>query len=157
MYHSFLIHSSADGHLGCFHVLAIIKFFKGIAFVSCTPLALPCTSSIGLQSQTSWLLVFTVQEPDVGSDSLLLGENLYNCDYLPFVGWVLTISCLCPYYLSHCGSFFICCEKSFLLLRVFSWILALYIVAMLCAYGKRFSSGSSYSAILTTVPWLGSL
>ena len=25
MYHSFLIHSSADGHLGCFHVLAIQK------------------------------------------------------------------------------------------------------------------------------------
>ena len=26
MYDSFLIHSSADGHLGCFHVLAIIIF-----------------------------------------------------------------------------------------------------------------------------------
>ena len=25
MYHGFLIHSSADGHLGCFHVLAIIN------------------------------------------------------------------------------------------------------------------------------------
>ena len=25
MYHSFHIHSSADGHLGCFHVLAIIN------------------------------------------------------------------------------------------------------------------------------------
>ena len=25
MYHSFLIHSSADGHLGCFHVLAIMN------------------------------------------------------------------------------------------------------------------------------------
>ena len=25
MYHSFLIHSSADGHLVCFHVLAIVK------------------------------------------------------------------------------------------------------------------------------------
>ena len=25
MYHSFLMHSSADGHLGCFHVLAIIN------------------------------------------------------------------------------------------------------------------------------------
>ena len=25
MYHSFLIQSSADGHLGCFHVLAIIN------------------------------------------------------------------------------------------------------------------------------------
>ena len=24
MYHSFLIHLSADGHLGCFHVLVII-------------------------------------------------------------------------------------------------------------------------------------
>ena len=24
MYHCFLIHSSADGHLGCFHVLAIV-------------------------------------------------------------------------------------------------------------------------------------
>ena len=25
MYHSFLIHSSADGHLGCIHVLAIVN------------------------------------------------------------------------------------------------------------------------------------
>ena len=25
MYHSFLIHSSADGHLGCFHVLAVMN------------------------------------------------------------------------------------------------------------------------------------
>ena len=25
MYHIFLIHSFADGHLGCFHVLAIIN------------------------------------------------------------------------------------------------------------------------------------
>ena len=24
-YHSFLIHSSANGHLGCFHVLAIVN------------------------------------------------------------------------------------------------------------------------------------
>ena len=25
MYHMFLIHSSVDGHLGCFHVLAIVN------------------------------------------------------------------------------------------------------------------------------------
>ena len=25
MYHSFLIHSSVDGHLGCFHVLAVVN------------------------------------------------------------------------------------------------------------------------------------
>ena len=25
MYHNFLIHASVDGHLGCFHVLAIVN------------------------------------------------------------------------------------------------------------------------------------
>ena len=25
MYHNFLIHSSADGYLGCFHVLAVVS------------------------------------------------------------------------------------------------------------------------------------
>ena len=25
MYHNFFIHSSADGHLGCFHVVAIVN------------------------------------------------------------------------------------------------------------------------------------
>ena len=25
MYHNFLIHSSVDGHLGCFHALAIVN------------------------------------------------------------------------------------------------------------------------------------
>ena len=25
MYHIFFIHSSIDGHLGCFHILAIVK------------------------------------------------------------------------------------------------------------------------------------
>ena len=25
MYHSFFIHSSVDGHLGCFHVLAVVN------------------------------------------------------------------------------------------------------------------------------------
>ena len=28
MYHSFLVHSSADGHLGCFHVLAMTNSYK---------------------------------------------------------------------------------------------------------------------------------
>ena len=32
MYHSFLIHSSADGHLGCFHVLAMINSAVAVSF-----------------------------------------------------------------------------------------------------------------------------
>ena len=39
MYHSFLTHSSADGHLGCFHVLAIINSAAmNIERDTCTPM-----------------------------------------------------------------------------------------------------------------------
>ena len=41
MYHSFLIHSSADGHLGFFHVLAIVnsapwQIFFNVFILGCT-------------------------------------------------------------------------------------------------------------------------
>ena len=35
MYHSFLIHSFADGHLGCFHVLAIINSAAADGHLGC--------------------------------------------------------------------------------------------------------------------------
>ena len=45
MYHGFLIHSSADGHLGCFHALAIINsaFLFKIALIKCPqmPMSIP--------------------------------------------------------------------------------------------------------------------
>ena len=33
MYHSFLIYSSVDGHIGCFHVLAIINSAHNCIFL----------------------------------------------------------------------------------------------------------------------------
>ena len=80
---------------------------------SCSPKSKPTS----LQRQTFWELIFQVQdpqagEPDVGSDSLLLEENLCSCNYPCLwvahpVVWILTIPHLCSSYLSRWGSFFI--------------------------------------------------
>ena len=37
MYHNFLIHSSADGHLGCFHVLSSVQFSHSVVSDSLQP------------------------------------------------------------------------------------------------------------------------
>ena len=38
MYHSFLIYLSADGHLGCFHVLAVVN--SAVIWGTCVSLVL---------------------------------------------------------------------------------------------------------------------
>ena len=46
MHHSFLIHSSADGHLGCFHVLAVMNI--GVHVSLSILVSLVCMSSSGI-------------------------------------------------------------------------------------------------------------
>ena len=51
MYHRFLIHSSADGHLGCFHVLPMIKSAAmniGVHVSLSDPVSLVCMPRSGI-------------------------------------------------------------------------------------------------------------
>ena len=51
MYHNFLIHSPANGHLGCFHVLAIVSsaVMNVVVHVSLSILvSLVCVPSSGI-------------------------------------------------------------------------------------------------------------
>ena len=79
MYHSFLIHSSADGHLGCFHALAMINSaamnigmhvsLSDLVSLVCMPrsgIAGSYGSSISITGQSGWLLSKSLQAINAG-------------------------------------------------------------------------------------------
>ena len=83
MYHSFLIHSSADGHLGCFYVLAMINSAAmniGVHVSLSDLVSLVCMPRSGIAGS-------------YGSSNSSFLRNLYICRYVHISTNVLHGSC----------------------------------------------------------------
>ena len=84
MYHSFLIHSSADGHLDCFHVLVIINSAVMNIGEICLISYMKRVASPGSMHDTGCLVLVHWDDPEGwygegGGRRVQDGEHMYTC------------------------------------------------------------------------------